>query len=69
MWSFVYVGFSNDINRRLKQHNSGEVESTKLHIPLKLIAYIAVENKTKAIELEHYLKSGSGRAFLNKRIL
>jgi putative endonuclease len=66
---FVYTGSTNNLERRVNQHNSGEVISTKPYKPLKLKAYIAVEDQTKAIELEQYLKSGSGRAFLHKRIL
>jgi putative endonuclease len=67
--NFVYVGSTNDVKRRLSQHNSGEVESTKSHPPFEIVAFIAVENKDKAIELERYFKSGSGRAFISKRIL
>jgi hypothetical protein len=36
---------------------------------LSLEAYFAVEGKSRAIELEQYCKTGSGRAFLQKRIL
>jgi putative endonuclease len=73
LWSTIdnkiYVGSTNDLKRRFLQHNNGEVESTKGRRPLIMKAYIAVENKTKAIELEQYLKTGSGRAFLNNHIL
>jgi len=65
----LYVGSTNNIDRRLDEHNSGKVDSTKSRIPLNLEAYIAVRNKSIAIELEQYLKTGSGRALLQKRIL
>ncbi|MBI2831654.1 MAG: GIY-YIG nuclease family protein [Chloroflexi bacterium] len=65
----LYVGSTNDIRHRLSQHNSGEVDSTKSRAPLNLKAYFALEDKSRAIELEQYLKTGSGKAFLNKRIL
>ncbi len=65
----LYIGSTNDIGRRLDEHNSGKVESTRNRKPLSLEAYIAVKDKNKAIELEQYLKTGSGRAILNKRIL
>jgi len=65
----LYVGSTNDINRRLAEHNSGKVDSTKNRVPLSLEAYIAVKNRAKAVELEQYLKTGSGRALLQKRIL
>jgi putative endonuclease len=64
-----YIGSTNDIERRLHQHNSGDVVSTKNRTPFSLEAFIAVKEKSRAIELEQYLKTGSGRALLKKRIL
>ncbi len=65
----LYIGTTDDISRRLSQHNSGEIDATKNRIPLMLEAYLAVKNETRAIELEQYFKTGSGSAILNKRIL
>jgi len=65
----LYVGSTNDIQRRLIEHNSAKVDSTKHRIPFTLEAYIAVKDKAKAIELEQYFKTGSGNAILQKRIL
>jgi len=65
----LYVGSTNDIARRLTEHNSGKVDSTKNRTPFNLEAYFAVKDKSTAIDLEKYLKTGSGRAFLQKRIL
>ena len=67
--SALYIGSTNDIERRLDEHNSGKVDSTRSRRPLNLEAYVAVKDKAKAIELEQYLKTGSGRAILNKRFL
>ena len=65
----LYIGSTNDINRRFIEHNSGSVDSTKNRLPFTLEAYFAVKDKSRAIELEQYLKTGSGRALINKRIL
>jgi putative endonuclease len=65
----LYIGSTNDIERRIDEHNSGKVDSTRSRRPFNLEAYIAVKDKNKAIELEQYLKTGSGRAIINKRIL
>jgi predicted GIY-YIG superfamily endonuclease len=65
----LYIGSTNSIHRRLAEHNSGKVESTRYRIPLTLEAYVAVRDQTRAIELERYLKTGSGKAMLRKRIL
>ncbi|MBI4303503.1 MAG: GIY-YIG nuclease family protein [Chloroflexi bacterium] len=65
----LYIGSTNDIRRRLSEHNSGKVDSTKNRMPFSLEAYFAVRDQPKAVELEQYLKTGSGRAVLQKRIL
>jgi putative endonuclease len=66
---FTYVGSTNDLERRLTEHNSGLVQSTKAYRPLDLVAFIAVKTEKKARELERYFKTGSGKAVLKKRIL
>jgi predicted GIY-YIG superfamily endonuclease len=65
----LYIGSTNNIRLRLSEHNSGKVDSTKSRMPFGLEAYVAVKNKARAIELEQYFKTGSGRALLQKRIL
>jgi predicted GIY-YIG superfamily endonuclease len=65
----LYVGSTSDIARRFSEHNSGKVDSTKSRRPFSLEAYFAVRDRSRATGLERYLKSGSGRAFLHKRIL
>jgi putative endonuclease len=65
----LYIGSTNDLQHRLIEHNSGNVDSTKHRTPFTLEAHIAVKDKTKAIELEQYLKTGSGKAILRKRTL
>ncbi len=67
--SQLYVGSTNSIGRRLTEHNSGKVDSTKDRKPFVLEAFIAVKNQAKAIGLEQYFKTGSGKAVLQKRIL
>jgi predicted GIY-YIG superfamily endonuclease len=65
----VYVGSTNDLKRRVNSHQQGHVTSTKLYIPVALKTYIAVQTEKHARELERYFKSGSGKAFANKRLL
>ncbi len=66
---YLYVGSTSDLRRRLNQHNAGLSPATKPYIPLSVVAYIAVTSESKARRLEKYLKSGSGKAILKKRIL
>jgi len=65
----LYTGCTSDIAERLKRHNAGYVPATKPRLPVVLITYIAFTEEHKAFAFEKYLKSGSGRAFLNKRLI
>ncbi|MDE3058741.1 MAG: GIY-YIG nuclease family protein [Bacteroidota bacterium] len=66
---WIYVGSTNQVQRRFKEHCDGLVQSTKFFRPLKLAAYVAVDSEEKARKLEKYFKTGSGKAVLRKRIL
>ena len=65
----LYTGCTEDIIERLKRHISGFVPATKFRLPVALVTYIAFSDKYKAFEFEKYLKSGSGRAFINKHLI
>lgn len=64
-----YHGYSTNLKQRIKEHEAGIVESTKNLRPLRLIYYSAFETKDKALKFEKYLKSSSGFAFRNKRLI
>jgi len=64
----IYIGFTENLNERLKLHNDGAVKSTKNRRPLKLVYYEACLNKDDAIKREKSLKTGFGRAYLKRRI-
>ena len=66
---FIYVGFTRNVDKRLEEHNKGTNKSTKHNAPFILEAYIAVRTETKALALEKYLKTGSGKALLQKRFM
>jgi predicted GIY-YIG superfamily endonuclease len=65
----LYTGCTADLKARFLRHIRGQVPATKLRLPVELIFYCAFKNKYKAFAFEIYLKSGSGRAFLQKRLL
>ena len=66
---FRYVGHTRNVQRRLEEHNAGETQSTKAFRPFELEMFIAVRTEEKAVELERYFKTGSGRAVLRKHFL
>ncbi len=64
----VYVGSTSDLRRRVASHERGQVASTKGNLPATLESYVAIQTEGTARELERYFKSGSGKAFANKRL-
>ena len=67
---YIYVGITENLKRRLAEHNNSESKlATAPYRPLDLIGYIAVKDKKTGERLERYFKTGSGKAFLRKRIL
>jgi predicted GIY-YIG superfamily endonuclease len=65
----TYVGSTQDLKRRLSEHNSAKSPHTSKYVPWDLSVYVAFPAKRLAEEFERYLKSGSGRAFAKKRLL
>ena len=63
-----YVGFTEDIETRIKDHNRGKSVHTAKYRPWQIVSYHAFTDKKQAKEFEKYLKSGSGRAFAAKRL-
>jgi len=63
-----YIGITSDLKSSLTAHNKGRSTHTSKYKPFKLVTYVAFSNKEKAQEFEKYLKSGSGRAFAQKRL-
>lgn len=66
--SGLYIGMSGDLRRRFLVHQSGETRSTKCRGPWKIIYYEAYLEKHDAAQREAFLKSGSGRRFLDKQL-
>jgi len=64
-----YVGYTEDLNKRIEKHKKGLVLATKHRRPLKLIYFEACLNKQDAKQREIYLKSTYGRRWLGKRLL
>ncbi|MCG2716755.1 MAG: GIY-YIG nuclease family protein [Candidatus Marinimicrobia bacterium] len=49
-----YVGYTRDLNKRMKLHNRGKVQSTKNRQPLELIYYEHCLNQQDATYREKY---------------
>ncbi len=65
--SRYYIGNTNDLKNRLKEHQNGNVQSTKSDLHYELEWYCAFKTEKQAVAFEKYLKTGSGIAFMKKR--
>jgi len=64
----LYTGFTNDLRKRLLQHNEGKSIYTKGKGPFDIIYYEACLLEEKARSRELYLKSGMGKRYLKNRL-
>ncbi len=65
----IYLGYTDDLERRLAEHNSGKNYSTRNDKPYRIVYYEAYLNKLDAIDRENKLKHhGSVTGHLKKRI-
>lgn len=65
----LYIGLTTNLEKRLANHNADSSTYSKRYSPWELETYIVFKDKGTAEYLEKYLKSGSGFAFLKKRLL
>lgn len=63
-----YVGFTSDLQRRIKEHNEGMVQSTKERRSLSVVYYEASHNQKDATHREKYLKTSWGKRYIKGRI-
>jgi putative endonuclease len=63
-FSKSYVGCTDDIERRIKEHNSGKMSFTKRYLPWKLKYYETFNSLSEARKRESYFKTGAGRRFM-----
>jgi putative endonuclease len=63
-----YIGATEDLKRRVKEHEVGRVESTAYRRPVRLVYYEACLTRDDAFRRERYLKSGRGGRYLRQRL-
>lgn len=64
----LYIGYTKDLRRRLKEHNQGLNMSTKPFKPWELIYYEACLNLDDTKRREEYLKTTQGRRLIKRRL-
>jgi len=69
MWDWrYYIGSTNNIERRFKEHQLGKVDATKAFQPLELLFNRQYESLAKARDVERKLKKQKSRTIIEKFI-
>lgn len=65
----IYSGSTNNLKKRIGEHNQGNVVSTRRYLPWRIVYYEAYVSEADAREREQKLKRhGKGNDELKKRI-
>ena len=66
--NYTYIGQCNNLEKRIKEHNKGKVQSTKPYVPLELKYYEKFETREEAVTKEKYYKTTTGRKLVTQLI-
>ena len=61
-----YIGFTNDLERRTKEHKQGKNISTKSRLPVELIYFEGHLSKEDTMRRESYFKTAKGKTSLRQ---
>ncbi len=62
--NYIYVGLTNNPQRRIKEHNYKKEKTTYFYAPFKAILIEKYRTRIEARKREKYLKSGIGKEYL-----
>ena len=62
----LYKGYTSDLDRRIREHNSGKTNYTSRKVPWELVYSEEYEVLEDALKREKYFKSAAGRRFIKK---
>ncbi len=62
--TYIYVGITENVDRRVAQHNAGYEKTTRPYRPFRLLHTEVFASRTEARQREIFLKSSSGKRFL-----
>jgi len=65
----LYKGVTDDLKKRVSEHNTGSVKYSSSKYPYILVWYCAFLSKKQALQFERYLKHGSGHAFTKRHLI
>jgi len=59
-----YVGSSEDVDRRIEEHQRGKTKSLKYVLPVELKAFIECKTVVQARQLEYMIKKMKSRKYI-----
>jgi putative endonuclease len=62
--NYIYVGLTENPERRIEQHNGGKEETTRPYAPFRTLLVERFISRPEARKREKYLKTGIGREYL-----
>ncbi|MEE8328449.1 MAG: GIY-YIG nuclease family protein [Thermodesulfovibrionia bacterium] len=62
--NYIYVGLTNNPQRRIKEHSYKKEKTTRVYAPFKAILIEKYRTRIEARKREKYLKSGVGKEYL-----
>jgi len=72
LWSHkdkkFYIGYSDDVDRRVLEHQRGANISTAKRLPVRLIFFEAYVSKKDALRREKYFKTTKGKTTLRQML-
>lgn len=66
--NYIYVGMTDNLERRIAQHNNKREQTTRPYAPFKIIYTKEFDSRNSARQEEKRLKSGFGKEFLKSLI-
>ncbi|MEW6611079.1 MAG: GIY-YIG nuclease family protein [Patescibacteria group bacterium] len=63
-----YVGCTNDLKKRLREHNVGKSCATKRRTPFHLFCYEAYPHRLDVETRERFFKTGWGRQYIQRAL-
>ena len=67
--NYIYVGLTNNFNRRFNQHQNGKERTTAPYKPFKVIFCEDYSTRESARIREKYLKSGVGKEWIKNNFI
>ena len=66
---YIYVGLTNNVERRVVEHQTGKEVTTRAYRPFSLIHVEKFSTRIEARKKEKYFKSGFGKEYIKDVLL